>query len=351
MRHMKTMRSSFGRGAPAAALAGLIGLAGAGCGNSNTTPPGSPVLQGVYWMQLGQATMVSQVWSADGGGTTAPMVAAPQQFDLLFDRPIDGTRVEYTDGSMQGPVAKAPVSVKLANGDDLPPSNPPFQLSVWYSSTPPAFVSPSSGTAYVYGRQAPAQPEDGFSETPGYPSGSTLQILIDKNTATGLVGKLGEPIETPGATTNADNQAVIEVQIAPFTLSIAALTAPVLANARVQLQFSAKPYGDQAMVASFIHVQASGADVPFKLVPSPTNPTLRFLEPADSISSWPAGVPITVTVDPGLPDAYMVPLAEGQSTTFTACETPTCGPVDGGVATTPDGGVADAPDLDAPAAD
>jgi hypothetical protein len=158
--------------------------------------------------------------------------------------------------------------------------------------------------------------------------------------ATGLRGKLGEPIDAPDS---------IPLQISPFTLSIAPPAPTVLANYWVPLQFSALPLGDSTVVSGFVHVQAAGADVPFKLVPSFDDPTLVFVQPADSISFWPPGVVIDVTVDAGLPDAFNVPLGMGQAVSFTACVTADCAPIDAGA--TPDGGATDSAGGDAPASD
>ncbi len=117
--------------APAArwvfAILGVLGaVAAAGC--SDSAPHGPPVLQQVYWETRGGVQTL--VWSSiptDGPVTTIVSPAATQ-FDLVFDRVIDGSKIEDTrtiDGvQMQVPkpqdagAAMSPVTVSDGTWND-----------------------------------------------------------------------------------------------------------------------------------------------------------------------------------------------------------------------------------------
>ena len=97
-------------------------LATAGC-SSNQDPHGSPVLLNVYWVPGGVRT---QVWANTSSGSgpdaspqAAPVPAAGQEFDFVFDRLLDGSQIEdtITQNGVQMPVPKAtpPVTVSWAD--------------------------------------------------------------------------------------------------------------------------------------------------------------------------------------------------------------------------------------------
>ena len=174
-------------------IAGRLGAAG-GCGNS--APHGPPVLQQVYWETHGGVQTL--VWSSIPDRRRCPnlVVPAATQFDLVFDRVIDGSKVEDTvtvNGvSHQQPKTMPPVKVTWP-GMDAASTDPGFYLSVWYNSVrlPPA----PANSSYVYGRQTASNPFAGSqavaTKPSSYPSNTTISICIDPN---GITSQYGEPM-------------------------------------------------------------------------------------------------------------------------------------------------------------
>ena len=355
----------------ATSLAGAIVLAaalGAGC-NGNKAPHGSPILRKVYW-QVG--TQQFPIWSIDqpDGGAPGPVPAAASQFNLVFDRVLDGSKIEdtVTINGVSGPQAKAnpPVMVSWP-GMDTAVSEPPFGLSVWYNSVP--LINEPAGSAYVYGR-----------EVPSYPSDTAITITLDE---TRITSQYDEPMTGPSS---------FLVMTEPFSLlgveppggagggadagddAGAANTdsqdagddtgdggdggrvpdelphgrqAPV--NYWVSLHFNNLPAA-AAVIRPYIHVTSNGAPYDtFKLVSDPDDPTRVHLQPfvihdptltdpkPVAMTRWDEGARIDVTIDPGLPDVFGKPLVTPASASFIACSA--C--ADGGVAGDASGATSD----------
>jgi hypothetical protein len=333
--------------------AGLSLLALAGCHAG--APHGPPVLLKVYWQVKGQQIAV---WTPDGTGVTSPVSPAPTQFNLIYDRVMDGSRIEDTinlpaGGTTQRPkvspsidggaVQPDPPVIVSWPGMDTAVSVPPFSISVWYNSLhltiPDSTASEmlaAANTSYIYGREVPSYP----SNTP-----VSLTLLRDH-----ITSEYGEPTLGP-------DQPIV-IQTAPFTLALQSPASPVLTNYWLPLPFSNRPVDPGSQLSAYVHVTAAGNPLPFILVPDPDDPTLVNLQPGSGSpnqpdSTWPVGTPIDVTVDATLPDIFGAPLGTAAAAVFTACAAIAtdgaagCGPVGAADAGAADAGAADAGAADA----
>lgn len=112
--------------------------------SSNEDPHGSPVLVSVQWIAGGGKT---QVWTPTET-TTVQAPAAGQEVDFVFDRLLDGSRIEdtVTQNGVETTVPKATPPVTTSWPDAATAmSTPPFADQVRYNSEP--FNGPA--TAYV----------------------------------------------------------------------------------------------------------------------------------------------------------------------------------------------------------
>src|SRR5580692_372517 len=158
-------------------------LAIASC-SSNSDPHGSPVLLYVYWLSGGTRTPVWTNTGSDASTQAAPVPAAGQEVDFVFDRLLDGSRAENT--------AMPPITVGWADAATAM-STPPFSAQVSYNSEP--FYGGT--TAYVF-----LQPTE-----VGFPSSDTIIFSLDK---TGLTSAYGDQMIGP---------AQISVATAPLSVS------------------------------------------------------------------------------------------------------------------------------------
>jgi hypothetical protein len=291
-------------------LGALGAVAAAGCGDS--APHGPPVLLQVYWETRGGVQ--TQIWSSTPTDGPLPNVVPPAatQFDLVFDRVIDGSKIEdtvTTNGvSMQVPKAMSPVTVTWpgmvdSGGQMVEPAGQMYKLVVWYNSVHLPIAPASS--SYVYGR-----------ETPSYPSNTPLSINID---AKGITSKYNEPMAQVDP---------IMVTTEPFAVMInpaanatgtasddAGPPAPsyVPTNFGVPLQFNNIPVNaDPTMLAAglpqYLQVRQNGALLTpgqYRLQVSPSDPTQVLIQP-DCLQVWDSGGKLDVTVSADLPDVYGV---------------------------------------------
>ncbi|HZL19885.1 MAG TPA: hypothetical protein VFG23_19275 [Polyangia bacterium] len=274
------------------ALLLAAGLLGAGCSGSGE-PHGSPILIQAFWVASGQRFLI---WTLDADPTLAKTVpAAGQEIDFVFDRRLDGSRIEDTTtvNGMQTEVPKAmpPITV---GWDGLAPGT--FGDQVLYNSEP-LF---GSSTAFVL--LQPLQI--------GFPAAETVTFSLDK---TGLTSAYGDQMTGP---------AQIPVTTGPFSASFG-LPAPVdgsisvPADYLVPIQFSNRPASTD-LLAPYVQVTAGGQDLSVSLAPNPSDPTIVYLSPVDCLGGWPAGGPVEITLLAGLPDAFGVGLAATTNTSFEA---------------------------------
>jgi len=269
------------------------GLA-AGC-SSAQEPHGSPVLLNVYWIVGGQP---KQVWGISSTG----LVQAPpgaQEIDFVFDRLLDGNRIEDTvsqnGGETTVPKATPPITVSWPD-ETTAMSAPPFADNVLYNSEPLY----GGTTAFVF-----LQPT-----AIGFPSSDTVTFALDE---TGLTSAYGEPMIGPSE---------ISVETGPFSASFQLpmdgdAAAAVPQSFMLPVTFSNRIAGASS-VAPYIHLSANGQEVPFSAVGGASGGTTVYLSPASCLGGWPAGVPIEAKVAAGAPDAFGVPMPADATTTFMA---------------------------------
>jgi hypothetical protein len=289
-------------------------LAGLGCSKAAEAPHGSPVLLEVLCEVEG---FTHRVWSRDpDAGVAATISAGTSKVDFVFDRRLDGARIEDTVDGQPTPKANPPITVSwpdmaATNGD------PPFAADVFYNS----LSTFGPGTSYAFVRPQIA----------GFPSATAITFVLDPN---GLTSVYGEPMDGPAAVT---------VMTSPLTVTLPNSTATVPLSYQAALVFSTRASGASAMMP-FLEVSTRGLTLPFKLVADLGDARRVYIVPACA-DGWPADAPIVVTAAIGLPDGFGRPLPTAVKGNFmTARTAPTpidgaCGPLDAGAADT---GAADA---------
>jgi len=386
-------------------LGGMLGLAaaaGPGCGSSET-PHGAPVLQSVYWELIGSGLGAAcltplhdagaattdggdagdalafddglpknqcLVWSKDlpaDSRATVPPAAA--QFNLVFDRVLDGAKIEdtITDGGITRQYPKlnslgvnaSPVMWELpADGGGPVPA---FSLVVWYNSVPLPFAP--AGSSYIYGRaRSDDLPPDAPNSTLSFPAHDSVTLKLDH---AGITSKYNEPMVGPET---------IVVDTAPFSLAVSVPAPPpgstvsyAPINYWLPLEFNNRIHDP----ANHIQVVQNGRILraeEYQLVTDPLVPTKLTVRPINVRTDppaagdrtthpvWDTGARVEVTVAADLTDVYNTPLGVATTAVFIAGDAPDGGgpptdgagpPIDG--AGPPDAGIpADAGDVDAP---
>jgi hypothetical protein len=301
------------------ALLIAAGLAATACSSAGE-PHGSPVLTQVYWIAGGKRNLV---WTLASDPTLVALAPpAGTEVDFVFDRRLDGNRIEDTVTTsgveMTVPKSDPPITVDWPNF-----SAASFADQVLYNS------EPSFGGTTAYVLLQPVQV--------GFPSDDTVSFSLDK---TGLTSAYDDQMTGP---------AQIDVMTGHFSATFglpATGYAPVSVPASFMLpiQFSNRT-GSLGDLAPYIRAQAAGRDLPVSLAPSSADPTVVYLSPASCLGGWPSSAPIEVILLAGLPDAFGGGLAATTTTTFTASAGAT--PVPDGGCTAADAGADAAPTADA----
>jgi hypothetical protein len=313
---------------------------GAAC-SSPSEPHGSPILTQVYWVADGAQLLAWSRPDDPDPAQVSPVPAFASEIDFVFDRRLDGSRLEdiVTVGGLTTARPKATPAVHASWPDMAAAmSEPPFALVVDYNS----LATFGGVSAYVFARPV----------VPGFPSDTTVTFALD---TTLLTSAYGDPANVP---------ATIPVKTKAFAVSLVSGGAPVASSYQLPLAFSNRLPAVPA-TSPFIHVMANGATVPYKLLADAGQASRWFLGAADCLGGWPASTIFTVTIDAGLPDAFGGKLAQAATATFTtaggasapdaSCSIPDAGPPDSGADAGPpdsgaDAGAADA-GADAGAAD
>jgi len=171
----------------AVALTAAISLTG--CGEPPGPPRGSPVLLEVHWT-AGPTRVVVYARDSDAAVVTS-VPGAASKIDFVFDRRLDGNRIEDTINGRPATKPNPPITVSWPDSANVM-SDPPFSADVLYNS-----VSEYGGaTSYVFVRPI----------VPGFPSGTTVSFHLDRNA---LTSTYGEPMDGPEQ---------IDVPIGPMTI-------------------------------------------------------------------------------------------------------------------------------------
>src|SRR5688572_2657809 len=225
---------------PVTAIAAVAAIATTtGCGGGPEAPHGSPVLLQAFWQSPGARTLF---WSLEPDASVAPAVpAAATEIDFVFDRRMDGYRIESSDSGV--PVSKAdpPITVDWADAATVM-SAPPLTASVFYNSIG-AF---GRDTSYVFVRPQPV----------GFPSGTALRFALDAN---GLTSAYGEPMIGP---------AEISVTTEPLSIVSSPTGGQIVPTGFLApVKFSTRIDAAQrvAVLMPFVHVTAAGTPVAFTL--------------------------------------------------------------------------------------
>lgn len=253
-----------------------------GCGSGPEAPHGSPILTQVFWLAGGVRT---QIYGGDPDA--APTAAVPgslSELDFVFDRRLDGNRIETEVGGVAVPNAEPAVTATWPDMDTVM-SDPPFAADVLYNSVP-LFGGES---AYVFLR-----PHD-----LGLPSGTTVTFHLDK---TKLTSAYGDPMTGPDA---------IQVEIAPLAVLPGSPSSSDALSIRasdfaLRVVFNDRPAAPPALTP-FARVTAGGVPVPFSIGADSSDRRAIFIRPGGCDRRWPAGAVVDVRFDPGLPDAFGVP--------------------------------------------
>jgi len=256
--------------------AGLLPLA---CSSQPQAPHGSPVLVGVFWVTGSAHT---QVWGADPDAGAGPVPPGASQVDFVFDRRLDGARVEDTVGNMTVAKASPPITAGWPEPDSVM-SDPPFAADVFYNSVPLY----GGQSAYVFLRPRAV----------GFPSATAVTFALDP---TGLTSAYGEPMVGPSSiTVTTDHLGVL-----PRPPSGANGLDTFPPTFQLPVQFTARP--TLSRVAAFTRATANGEAVPVRVAADAVDPTIVHVSSACA-GGWPAGTRVDVSFDAGLPDAFGVP--------------------------------------------
>jgi hypothetical protein len=289
----------------------------AGCRSTPQAPHGSPVLLQVVWEVEGAPTIV---WSRDpDAGVAAQVPPAGSKIDFVFDRRLDGARVEDTIDGGPAPKADPPITVGWPDMDTVM-ADPAFGASVFYSSLP--VWGPGTTFTFVQPRLA------------GFPSATPITFTLDPN---GLTSVYGEPMDGP---------TTITVMTAPLQVTLPKGMATVPTSYLAPIVFSTRAPAKETL-KTFVHLTANGAALSFEPAIDVSDTKRLYLAPgSDCGGTWPPNARIDIAVDVGLPDGFGRPLMTAATGLFSTAQSgPSAG--DGGCAPG-DAGATDAPAGDAP---
>jgi hypothetical protein len=285
---MRSLRCSSLIGSLAGSLAAAaLGLGG--CSSDPQEPHGSPVLLEIDWVATTGRTIMYA--AASDAATTAMLPGGAGEIDFVFDRRLDGARIEDVVGSSTMPKANPPITVTWPGMTDAGADGGVaggFADQVFYSSTPLT----GGASSYVYLRPL----------IPGFPSSTPVTFDLDPN---GLTSAYGEPMIGPSTVT---------VMVGPMTTIPDASTGDALPTYAPSFAFSVR-FSNRLPAAAdllpFTHARADGTEVPVTLALDAQDPTRLYVTPAACLGGWPPGRTVEVTFDAGLPDAFGVPTTAG----------------------------------------
>jgi hypothetical protein len=285
-----------------------------GCGSS-AKDTGAPHLVS-FLAQVPGAPDVDLVLPPDGGASAVSGVA---QFKLVFDKLLDGDKIEAVGTGVQ-----PKTDVISITWTGAPAGAPAITANTLYDP---------SGAASI---TTPA-PKILLSPSPGLPSGAQLVIKLDR---TKITSKGNTPLAGEDTFNLATQPFAVSTDLMPGQVATPDLT--------VHLSFT---NALDPMVASHIRVTAAGAPVAVDVMPDPMDSRNRLV----TAKAWPVGQALVLTVDKEAADLFGVKLPEDFSVMFSV-QSGDGGAPDGGAV--PDGGEAfdaggapdGAPSVDATAA-
>ena len=259
------------------------------------------------------------VWSRDPDAAVAPLApAAGSKIDFVFDRRLDGSRVEDTIDGGPAPKANPPITVGWPDMATVM-ADPPFASNVFYDSLPN--WGPGTTSAFVQAVIA------------GFPSATPVTFTLDPN---GLTSVYGEPL---------DGTSTVTLTTSPLSVTLPSGTATVPTDYLAPMTFSTRAPARGALI-SFVHVSAAGQALPFDLLNDTRNATRVYVKPLGCL--WPVAARVDITLDAGLPDGFGRPLAAATTGSFMTAriasqpEDAGCAPGDAGATDASDDGLNDA---------
>jgi hypothetical protein len=248
-----------------------------GCDKEPEAPHGSPVLLEVLWEVDGIGRLA---WSRDPDAAVATVPANSIKIDFVFDRRLDGKRVEDTVNGLPVPKANPPITVAWPDMATVM-SIPPFTYNVFYNSLPT--WGPRTTSVFVQ------------ADAAGFPSATPITFTLDPN---GLTSVYGEPMDGPTE---------ITVTTEPLAVTLPFSTATVATNYRAPIYFSTRGPAEPALMP-FVSVTSGGQVLPFVLTYDAAD-RHRALVLSGCAGVWPMGVRVDITVSAGAPDGFGRPLA------------------------------------------
>jgi hypothetical protein len=278
------------------------------CRDSPEAPRGAPVLLEVHWVSPGKRT---RVYARDADASVASRVAGnASEIDFVFDRRLDGSRIEDIVGNVTQPKPIPPISVTWPGMTDaIAPvmSEPPFSHQVFYNSS--AVFGGTS--AYAFLRPV----------MPGFPSSTTISFTLDRSAFTSAYG---EQMDGP-------DQITVEVDAMTVVPRGAASTDAVETyppSFLFPVGFSSR-VGSVDKLAPFARARAGDVELPVALTADSVDKTVVFVSPAACLGGWPMGAVVDVSFAAGAPDAFGVASTVDQPAgSFRVSGTPA--PVDAG---------------------
>jgi hypothetical protein len=275
-------------------------FAAIGCGSS-ATDTGAPHLVSLL-AQVPGAADVDYLAPPDGG---APAVSGVAQFKLVFDKLLDGDKIETVTTTTQ-PKTDV-ISITWMNA---PAGAPAITANTLYDPSGALSVTTPG-------------PKIMLAPAPGLPSGAQLLFKLDRSKIT---GKTGTPFDGP------DTQTVATL---PFDVATDLMPGvPLAPDGTLHLAFTNSPGMN---VADHIKITAGGAPVVVDVSLDPADPRNRLV----TSMAWLPGQTLVLTIDKGAGDLFGVTLAQDVTATFAIAAG------DGGVAPGDAGSGADGGPVDA----
>jgi hypothetical protein len=264
-----------------------LGMLAGACSATPEAPHGSPVLLEVRWVASGESKLI---WSHDADAAVDTRVSpAGAEVDFVFDRRLDGTKIEDIVDGKTVPKEVPPIDVSWPGKNDATApvmSSPPFSHKVYYNST----ALFGGQTAFAFLRPAVV----------GFPSSTTISLVMDPMHFTSAYG---EQMEGPTEFT---------VELDPMTIVPRTSTSDAVQTFgptfKFPVRFSNRP-ANIDVLAPFARARAGDVELAVTLIADATDAVVVYVAPAACLGGWPTGAVIDVSFVAGTPDAFGIPSA------------------------------------------